>query len=102
MVELPADRARALGLAFVGDHPLVRRGILLVGHGERVASAWTLAPARELVAHLAGAPRVDPDCVWLAAPAEVIHDAAQARADRDPPSRWPPATRWRCSSRARP
>ena len=80
MVELPPDRARALGLAFLGDHPLLRRGLLLIGHGDRVASAWTLAPARELVAHLAGAPRVDPDCVRLTAPTEIIHDEAQVAA----------------------
>jgi hypothetical protein len=80
MVELPPARARALGLAFVGAHPLVRAGLLLIGHGERVTSAWTLAPARELVAHLAGAPRIDPDCVRLAALADPLHDAAQAAA----------------------
>ncbi|MEZ4403135.1 MAG: ATP-binding protein [Kofleriaceae bacterium] len=80
MVELPPDRARALGLTFIADHPLVRRGLLHVGHGDRVTAAWTLAPARELVAHLAGLPRQDPDCAPLTAPAEVIHDAAQAAA----------------------
>ena len=38
MIELPADRARALGLAFVGAHPLVRAGLVLIGHGDRVTS----------------------------------------------------------------
>jgi hypothetical protein len=82
MVELPPDRARALGLALVGDHPLIRRGVLVIGHGDRVTSAWTLAPARELIAHLAGAPRRDPDCARLTAPATVLHDDAQRAAVR--------------------
>jgi AAA+ superfamily predicted ATPase len=80
MVELPADRSRRLGLAIVGDHPAVQHGLLRVGHVDRVPTAWTLAPAVELVCHLAGLPRTDPDCVVLPRPPQPLLDPRQDRA----------------------
>ena len=77
MVELSPERSRALGLSVLADHPAVKHGLLRAGNLERTPSAWTMAPAIELVCHLAGEPRFDPDCVRLTAPARPILDPRQ-------------------------
>ena len=80
MVELPPERARALGLGILADHPAVQHGLLRATNLERLPSAWNLSPAIELVCHLAGQPRFDPDCVPLTAPPAPILDPRQEAA----------------------
>ncbi len=77
MVELPAERARALGFRVLAEHPAVEAGLVRASHLDRVPSGWTLSPAIELVCHLAGVPRTDPDCVHISRPARPILDPAQ-------------------------
>ena len=82
MVELPAERSRALGLRVLADHPAVQHGLLRAGNLDRLPSAWTMTPAVELICHLAGEPRFDPDCVLLTRPEHPILDARQEAAAR--------------------
>ena len=80
ILELPADRARRLGLSFVSGHPAVQHGLIHVAPRERIPSAWTVTPAPELVCHLAGVARIDPTCREITRPDHAILDGEQQRA----------------------
>jgi AAA+ superfamily predicted ATPase len=80
IAELPADRARRIGLAFCGDQPLILHGLLQISRGDRIPGASPMIAAADLVGYLAGEPRADGDLIAIARPDAPIVDAAQTQA----------------------